>query len=562
MPGITNIYRKSYLFEIVDKNNPGKPLEAFTLTIPPENFEIEEPQRISRTKTFGGVFIDDMGPDVMSIRISGNTGGSTIRKTFTPVSSPSIRVSATRKFDGRSSFFHFRDTIMRYKDDKSRKNTYHNYEIYFYDLSVVPSDVSLSEENIESIAEGYVVSLDKFKMTRSKDKPLFYNYSIELIALRKLGSPARIFKAPVSSSNPFSLLATLRRGLRLIQSYFTSIRNIFDQADAILDIVDDLEAKIASFMYQLGDILTYPSDLAQRVLISSKTLLADIEVAHHDMVTLAGKEEDEFYDIILASREVQYSSCALVLFSKTPYSVGSEAEKLFSTASTTQIGIRRYEGVTNEEAEIVVDTLAIDIDDTDIYTIYGYIIVTATATTTMESLAFEHFGDASRSYLIASFNNFTSDDDISPGTQVRIPILTRGASPEDNFIYSLIKRDVYGSDIKLDSDNNIVIMAAGDFSRIEGTNNLIQAMNLRLNEKLGSRLRLTIYGVRDSVGYAMSSSAPLSYAISTIKDTLLQDPRISDIDNIRIRAENDILLINFTTKSIKIGDVIPFTGEV
>ncbi len=561
MAGVKELYKKSYLFEIVDRNNPGIFIEAFTLTIPPENVEIEEPQRITRTKTFGGVFVDDMGPDIMPIRISGHTGGSMVRKTFKPTSTVGVTTSH-RKLSGRESFFQFRDTIMRYKDDKSRKNTYHNYDIHLYDLSVVPQNIGLATKNLESIAEGYVVSLEKFKMTRNKDKPLFYNYSIEMIALRKLGSAAKIYKAPVSSSNPFSLLNTLRRGLRMIQSYFTSLRNIFDQVDAVLEIIDDLETKMTSFIYQTGDLIMYPVELSQRVLTLVKTLGLDIEDSFYNMVTLADKDADEFYDVLISSREVTYSANYLIVFSKTPQSVGSEARRLTTEISTTKVGIIKYEGMTALEAEIVSDVLDQETENIDAYIIYGYFTVIATGSTTMEKLALEYFGNPSQSYLIASFNSFLSDDDINPGDQVRIPILTRGASPEDNFVYSLTSKDVYGIDIKLDIDDKMVVAAAGDLSQIEGTNNLIQAMNLRLNEKLGARLRLTIYGINDSVGFAMSNSAPLSYAVSNLKDTLLQDPRISEINDIKIGSIGDQLLLNFNTKAIKIGDVIPFTGEV
>ena len=559
MPGIKELYRKSYLFEIVDKNNPSVIVEAFTLIIPPDNIEIEEPQRVTRTKTFGGVFIDDMGPDIMPIRISGSTGGSTVRRTFIPSSVTSPQ--STQDFNGKTSFYHFRNTIMRYKDNKTRKDTFFNFEIHLYDLSVIPEDVTLASADIENIAEGYVVSLEKFKMTRSKEKPLFYNYSIEMVALRKMGSPTNIYKAPVVPADVFSLLGTIRRGLRTVQSYFTDIKNVFDQIEDVFDLVDDLDEKLASFVNQTANLVVFPSELARRLLISVKTLGLAVEGSFYDAVTLMGKQEDEFNQVLLATREIEYSSSSLVVFSKTPNSVGSVVKKLNIEPSTTQSGLTRYEGVTEVEAELTDNMLNISTEDIVTYIIYGYFIVIATSATTLEGLALNYYGNASQAYLIADFNNFTSHDDINVGDQIQIPVLTRGASAENNFIYTLVIRDVYGSDIKLDN-NKIVIAASGDFSRIEGTNNLIQAINLRLGEKLGNRLRLTLYGIKDSVGSAMTNSAPLSYAITSLKDTLLQDPRIVEIDNIKIRGTGDIVYMSFNIQTIKIGDVIPFTGDV
>jgi hypothetical protein len=82
--GTPDLYKKSILFEILNKKNPGEIVNAFTLTIPPDSIEIIQSQRITRTKTFGGVFEDDYGLDTAKITISGNTGNQEFRSTFIP----------------------------------------------------------------------------------------------------------------------------------------------------------------------------------------------------------------------------------------------------------------------------------------------------------------------------------------------------------------------------------------------------------------------------------------------------------------------------------------------
>ena len=105
-------------------------------------------------------------------------------------------------------------------------------------------------------------------------------------------------------------------------------------------------------------------------------------------------------------------------------------------------------------------------------------------------------------------------------------------------------------------------MASGDLARVEGINNLVQAVNLRLNDQLGSRLRLTLYGIRDSIGFARGETTPIAYVVTGIKDTLIQDPRIDQVDNIYLKLERDVIDTSMDIHSIKVGEVIPFKGGI
>ena len=180
----------------------------------------------------------------------------------------------------------------------------------------------------------------------------------------------------------------------------------------------------------------------------------------------------------------------------------------------------------------------------------------------MERLSLKHFGSLAFIDLIALFNGIEGDDEIFAGDTIKIPVIILGKTPEDNLIYTALKSDIYGSDKRLDASGKYVIMASGDFARAEGIENFMQAINLRLNEKLGSRLRLTIYGIRDSIGFAMGEVTPVSYIISNIKDTLMQDPRVDNVDNIRLAINEDIIQTSMNIYSIKVGEVLPFKGGV
>jgi hypothetical protein len=96
----------------------------------------------------------------------------------------------------------------------------------------------------------------------------------------------------------------------------------------------------------------------------------------------------------------------------------------------------------------------------------------------------------------------------------------------------------------------IVFSESGDFSRISDMKNMVQAYNLRLNESLGKRMRLTTYGIKAGVGSAKNNSASVSYLISNIVDSLKQDPRTKFIYNMKLVGVGDNLQVSFNSETI------------
>ena len=91
---------------------------------------------------------------------------------------------------------------------------------------------------------------------------------------------------------------------------------------------------------------------------------------------------------------------------------------------------------------------------------------------------------------------------------------------------------------------------------------MIQALNLRLNEELGSRLRLAVYGIRARVGGAATDSTPINYIVANIKDSVMQDPRVSSVSKMMLKGQGDSLGISFDVQSIRLNEVVPFKGGI
>ncbi len=560
MPIVQDVYKKSILFEIVNRKDPSTPVEAFTLTIPPESTEIEEDQRVSRTKTFGGLFIDDHGPDNPKITIAGNTGGVDIRRTYVP---PSLVASVPEKLDGRGAFFYFRNQMMRYKNRKKFLPNYADFDLIIYDLSTVPEDLFTAKESMpKHEAEAYVVSLEKFKMSRNKEKPLFYNYSIELIVLRTLGTATGISRPPVATSNPRNLIQDLRRLIRTIQAKFTTVKNVKDQIENAINLIDQLSEQINSFFQQAIDIITYPTSLATLLFSRVKDIVDAIGSLGETWAETKGMIVEDYYKMISMATESMAAAAAIVTFGKTPNAAGRGVIKYYSQPSFAESPAKRLADLTETEAEIPENLMDRAIADQNVVYIYGHILIKIDASTSLERLALGYYGDASFQELIAVYNQLEDVTDLEIGSTLKIPVLIQGNVPSNNFIYSENLIDIYGEDILLNGQGNPVIGESGDYLTIGGPENIVQALNLRLNQSLGPRLRLTVYGIIANIGSASNKFAPISYILANLKETIMQDPRINDILNISLRGDGDKLYISFDAHTIKVGDTIPFRGGI
>jgi len=554
MPSAQETYRKSLLFEIVNKANL-KPVESFILSIPPETIEIEEPQRTKITKTYGGVFIDDFGPDTLKITISGSTGGSNVVKTMVN--------NAKQELTGKMAFFQFRNSIMRYKSEIA---DYENYEMHLYDLSA--SDLvgwrstGIGSEIIPVHDEGYTVILKKFKMRRSKERPFFYNYTIELEGIHVLGTYAGGVAPPITMPSPQSLIVNVRKALGSVQTFFNDFEAIQSEIESVFDLVDSVSTKVVAFFDQGMDLVIYPLELCKRALSSVKTLFDNIQAVSDSVYETEGIAKRDAYEINEIMKELMAGSAALVAFGKTPEASGNVVIKEITELTKIESLDKRYAGLTDIEAQISDYYMPVDVTEKENATVYGYTLVVPDSTTTLESLAVEHFGNADFLTYIAALNNFQGDEDIVIGEPIKVPVLIQGGTLSENYIFSEVVNDIYGTDMRIDANGNIVVSASGDFATLEGPSNLIQALNLRLNEALGSRLRLSVYGIRNAVGGAMNDNAPISYIVTNIKDTMMQDPRVNEIIDMKIRGRGDALDISFNVETIKVGELIPFVGSV
>jgi hypothetical protein len=618
-------WKKAFLLEIVLN---GQTQEIFTFSLPPENVEITYPQRVSETKTFGGLFVDDYGAEVAKIVLSGITGNQEARTIY--------RANlGDLKLSGKDEIFYIRDHIIRYKENNS---DYGNTHLYLYNLSAV-NEEDIKNNNYKANTDSWEVVLKDFRITQSKERPFWYSYSVEFTGLRILGTKPKnnttavaqqavyYKQADASLANTDKKLAILENpedtimvGSGAIDE--SSLTSVYDAADSLpanyypnlppeervklavaelndgykMDVIaSDMESvqlagnqidlreirtlgetatkvngkltKVANARADSKSIFQKAGIFLQNSYRWSTQISAPVKKLRRSITNLrsqintyrnliSGTIKDTLFSLpmqaIGMARDIESLGVGLVT---APADIALDILGGFrSLRKNTESLVRetknmptfigsRYQKVANmfnneiesviHDGESVVNTVAANSKkismtpdivvvpaaqgtkninqpstgaqeagtqgaDIQVAVINGYDHVAATETTTLEKLAADYLGNPDDAMLIAVVNGITDDSQITPGMDIKIPSKDPNVVATGNEVYS--RDDNFGKDIALADDGGITLSAAGDVSVISGDANVGQAIQSRLSESIGNRIRLTVYGIKSGAG--------------------------------------------------------------
>lgn len=196
---------------------------------------------------------------------------------------------------------------------------------------------------------------------------------------------------------------------------------------------------------------------------------------------------------------------------------------------------------------------------------------------TLERLAQREFNDSTRWGEIAEVNNlrppYTTEDQsdtrkdiIKPGDTILIPIPSQNGFSQvpdvgDNELnknLTELERSL-GTDLKLTSDMDLALTRSDDIELVAGTNNMAQAVILKLGYEPGEVIRYPQMGVGLQPGIKFPNIEDVQDALV---NTLLQDPRIQSVENIALRRESSTLRLTFDLKIKQVDIPIPISIQI
>lgn len=190
--------------------------------------------------------------------------------------------------------------------------------------------------------------------------------------------------------------------------------------------------------------------------------------------------------------------------------------------------------------------------------VYDFRYHTWKSSDTLDKLADDYMGNADYATLIAYYNKISAENELESGVKIKIPVLSENSGSENNAIYALPENwNNYGSDILIDDDGDIAV-SGNDLKPVSGTDNLAQAIAMRLTTTSTKRIRLVSYGIRSNIGDPIAIE---SYLTSTIEQTIMADPRVSSVDEITFLGNGDSLYLEVSWTDIN-GNKGDYKGEI
>jgi len=155
---------------VLDDQATGRPTETVSLVIRPEDFTRAEPSRLTTQQTLGGAWVDNFGPGLANIVISGITGWR--------------RSNDGR--DGLENFQRLNDVVFR---------QWHRRREEAIEAGIDPAGVKLIyADSLDRFA--WEVAPVNFSLKRNKNRPLLLQYQINLIVISQSVSQHQYLRDP------------------------------------------------------------------------------------------------------------------------------------------------------------------------------------------------------------------------------------------------------------------------------------------------------------------------------------------------------------------------------
>lgn len=198
-------------------------VDTASLVIRPEDLTRSEPSRLTAQQTLGGAWVDNFGPGLANITISGHTGWR-------------------RSSDGRDGIEAFQ------RLNQIGFTQWHRRRDSAIAAGENPDDVKLVfADSLDRFA--WVVAPGNFTLKRNKNRPLLLQYQISLIVVDQNISQARFLKEPQPDADERTELG--------LDSLADTIRRLTEGADELAGLVrGTLGAASGAFLDVTTDVLS------------------------------------------------------------------------------------------------------------------------------------------------------------------------------------------------------------------------------------------------------------------------------------------------------------------
>jgi hypothetical protein len=564
-----------YSFEFVDRNR--NTITEIFFMMPPKGKTVSESTRAIVMPTLGGDYVNDIGNAYKTISLSGQLWFNYVGSPDNPLAVNAVGLDNT--IDGLNEFFKLRWMLIRYRDytmtryatvdipvtvlNQSRETT----ALYKRVSRLVNDGVGALYNEVKLIFHDYDMDdhfyckVSKFDSSQDDSNFVAINYNIELETYEKdvqqESTTQKVKKETNDSVDSINIQlqdVTYEETFDNIQAVITSNIDFVSSYSAISNLLTTIAAE--NDLIQAGK-KTASENMPE--LIS--TLILDIDNFLELFINayLSESQRTDYINGDLALDEVVGKD--LMFFYNSLQNLRLQAISMNGVLKTIpkQDDIRYYADANDYKLTTEQFETGEGARVENVTTFYYY---TVSEGDDARTIAQRELNDHEKFVSILRINNIGENDFIDGtlvGKKIKIPFpvsaLSRG---KENLVYSPDFNDLdsflYGVDIALNKNKEIMISATGDILTTKGIENAYKNVENRINNRKNT---LNVFNPGWGTIAIDEGNVPLMVKIDRyLSDLLLQiksDPRVEAV-------EMDLSSLKFDGESISVSTKVFFIG--
>lgn len=560
-----------------DPNLSYVPTEYF-FCVPPRSISLVEPSTTTIQPTMGRTYVKEhQGILLRQLAVSGTTGFRPSQYISNSLGGIDGRGIPINERTGYFNFIQLRNLFRYYQTLISNPQ-------YISALSGKNLDVVMLWVNFHE-SEFWECEPSGFTTSRDASRPTMFNYDITCTLLRKYDS--LVFK-PIDGIAGYwiakafeyfnEILGDIQKYLNFVTNYYVSTTTV---ARSLLNNATFASNKVIDMAYRLAGTAFGVAMIPAFLILQAREAWNDLRNKCESSITsnykALGSLEDVTEPYYKDYQEASYYDMLAKYFTDL-YAAKRSCE------SRTSLASQRYPSFSCDSLEYP--------DFNKGKTSVGpssaarYIVDQVHDGETIYTIAKRTLGNENRFEEIVAANNlvppYVSTYEIEkgvlvPGDEILIPVDNADLRVENNAVLptqpeefvSVLKdanlaRFLYGVDVKVTFAGYggtgypkvDFVVENGDLATVEGSDNFLQAMAIKVNTERGSLKLHPWFGRMFLVGLK-SSVAVIAATAVAFKHCILTDPRVAEVDNVKIRLDGDTLDIKLRVTGQRYLTAIP-----
>jgi len=521
----------------------------------------------------GGIYAESQGTILRSLAISGTTG---YRPKY--VHTPSLSEDKTIPWEvneptGFLNFLKLRNLFRNYSDlKKDKSQAYKTYMVWF--------------NNKEQ--EAWFFEPTAFSTERSAASPFTYNYNISGTLLQKVNFSTVVNKINPDPNSPHFWVASMRRNAGMLNGLFGQLFPSFGDnviGDALtatsnfLTLLDDLDRTVTNLIETGTGIAGTVPVVAASVYAAGQSMASAFNAAskkYSDIFdTDIAKSIDVLGKMITFDKALRDATRAAVALSSPETTATLQAA--LSSSGLEINSAQNKDNIVWQNANYRSDDVtwsSYEISDFD-QTLEELVLLVLGDTSALQAVI--SYNDLDYPYLSATptyqkgINNL-----LTPGDSIYLPFPADLTSGDLNIKINpnKLKKDVYdellGRDVKLIKTTqgttgvaqfNLALSPTGDLDVIAGKDNMMQAIDIKLNTERGELTPHPEFGIVSVIGNKGTRNLNFNLHLS-LNDTMLSDGRIKELTNTYVKISGDVVSIRTNVNIIGKSSHIPLTFDM